>query len=197
MYDNIDSLYSIIGAYTNPKAIVLHNSVNGPGSFPDADMLAAGGGGLSIVEETMQMAMWAMLSTPMMMSNDLPNIAPESKALLLNSEIIAINQDMTFPGSFNVTDDHTYCRNLADNAIALAGLHQSSLGPPTNITLSPRATPTSSRLSDCIMPSHAGVSSWTFRDALRHEDLAPGASVDCLAAQPGVCLIVARPQAAA
>jgi len=193
MYDNVDSLYNIIGAYTKPAAIALHNSVNGPGSFNDADMLAAGGGGLSLVEEEMQVVLWALLSSPMMMSNDLPNIAPESRALLLNPELLAINQDMAHPGSFNVTDDHTYCRNLAGGAIALAGLHQSSLGPPTNITLSPRATPASSRLADCILPEHAGVARWTFRDALRRRDLAPGTAVDCLAAQPGVCAVVARP----
>ena len=33
IYDNIDSLYSIIGAYTKPAAIKAHNSVNGPGYF--------------------------------------------------------------------------------------------------------------------------------------------------------------------
>ncbi len=194
MYDNADSLYNIIGAYTNPKAIELHASVNGPGSFSDADMLAAGGGGLSIAEEEMQMVLWAMFSTPLMMSNDLPNILPESKAVLLNAEVIAVSQDVAYAASFNVTDDHTYCRNLAGGAIALAGIHQSSLGPPVNITLSPRSTSTSSRLSDCAtLPAHAGVTTWAFRDALRHKDLPSGAAVDCLAAQPGACLVVARP----
>lgn len=195
MYDNIDSLYNVIGAYTNPLAISLHNSVNGPGSFNDADMLAAGGGGLSLIEETMQLAMWAMFSTPLMMSNDLPNIAAESRALLLNTELIAINQDMTYPGSFNVTGDHTYCRNLAGRAIALAGLHQTSLGPPTNITLSPRTTAVASQLADCILPEHAGVAQWHFRDAIKRVDLGVGNIIDCEAAQPGVCLIVATPVA--
>lgn len=193
MYDNIDSLYNIIGAYTNPRAIALHNSVNGPGSFNDADMISAGGGGLSIIEETMQMAMWAMLSTPLMMSNVLPNIAAESRALLLNDELLAINQDMTYPASFNVTGDHTYCRNLAGRAIALAGLHQTSLGPPTNITLSPRATATASPLADCILPEHAGVTRWRFRDAIKRVDAGEGSAVDCEAGQPGVCLVVATP----
>lgn len=55
IYDNIDSLYSIIGAYTTPKGIASHNRVNGPGFFSDADMLTAGAGGLSTVEEEMQM----------------------------------------------------------------------------------------------------------------------------------------------
>lgn len=193
MYDNSETLNNIIGAFTKPRAVALHGSVNGPGSFSDADMLAAGGGGLSAAEEEMQMALWAMFATPMMMSNDLPNIAPASRALLLNAELIAINQDMAHPASFNVTDAGTFCRNLAGGAIALAGIHQTSLGPPENITLSPRTTPASSRLADCILPEHAGVTRWTFRDALRHRDLPPGAAVDCLVAQPGACVVVARP----
>merc|ERR1712166_1021924 len=101
----------------------------------------------------------------------------------------------TFPGSFNLTDSKTYCKNLAGNVIALAGLHQTSLGPPTNITLSPGNTSTSSRLSNCLLPVHAGVTSWKFRDVVKGVDLAAGSSVDCLAAQPGVCLITATPVA--
>jgi len=197
IYDNIDSLYNIIGAYTKPAAIAKHAAANGPGFFADADMLAAGAGGLSIVEETMQMAMWALFNSPLVMSNDLPRIAPASKQLLLNKELIAINQDVTHPGSFNVTDAHTYCKNLAGGVIALAGLHQTSLGPPTNITLSPAPTATSSRLSDCRLPEHAGVAAWAFRDVIRGVDLPAGASAACLAAQPGVCLLTATPRKSA
>jgi hypothetical protein len=192
IYDNIDSLYSILGAYTNPAAIALHNAVNRPGSFSDADMLTAGAGGLSIHEETMQMVMWAMLSSPLMMSNDLPSIPPESKALLLNTEILAVSQDTT-SFTFNVTGDHTYCRNLNGSAIALAGLHQTSLGPPTPILLSPATLPTSSQLSNCLLPVHAGVSSWAFRDAIAHQDLPSGTQAACMAAQPGACLVIATP----
>jgi hypothetical protein len=108
-------------------------------------------------------------------------------------EIIAINQDVSHPDSFNVTDAKTYCKNLANNVIALAGLHQTSLGPPTNITLSPRNTSTSSRLSNCLLPAHAGVKAWKFRDAIHGLDLPTGAYVNCLAAQPGACLITATP----
>ena len=194
MYDNEDSLYNIIGAYTNPVAIKLHNGVIQAGAWNDPDMLVAGGGGCSPALETMQLVMWAMMSAPLIMSNDLPNISPESKTLLLNGDLLAVNQDVTYASSFNVTDDHTYCKNLQGGAIALAGIHQSSLGPPTNITLSPGPTPSSSRLSNCLLPEHANVTSWAFRDVLRGLDLNPGASIDCLAAQPGSCLVVATPR---
>ena len=191
IYDNIDSLYAIIGAYTAPPAIALHNAVNRPGSWSDADMLVAGAGGLSLVEEAMQLVMWAMFSSPLVMSNDLPSIPAASKALLLNAELIAINQDTAHPGTFNVTGDHTFCKNLANLSIALAGLHQSSLGPPTPIALSPAPMATSSQLSSCLLPAHAGAKAWAFRDVLKREDLQPGTLVQCMAAQPGVCLVTA------
>jgi alpha-N-acetylgalactosaminidase len=195
IYDNIDSLYNVLGAYTNPDAIALHNAVNQPGSWSDADMLVAGAGGLSLVEETMQMVMWAMFSSPLMMSNPLRDIPEESKALLLNTEIIGINQDTSNPGTFNVTDDHTYCKNLEGGKIALAGIHQTSLGPPTLIVLSPNATDRSSRLSNCLLPIHARVKEWTFRDNIMRLDMpsSNGTYVECLAGQPGVCLVTATP----
>jgi alpha-N-acetylgalactosaminidase len=193
MYDDVNSLYNVIGAYTNPLAIIKHNKANRPGSWSDADMIAIGTGGLSLAEETMQMVMWSMFSSPLIMSNDLPNISPESLNLLLNKELVAIDQDITAPSSFNVTDDHTYCKNLANNTIALAGIRQCSLGPPSNITLSPGKTDSSSRLSNCLLPVHTGVTHWKFRDVINHLDLTTGVSVDCLVACPGACLLVATP----
>ena len=159
-------------------------------------MLTAGAGGLSTVEETMQMVMWALFNSPLVMSNDLPNIDAASKKLLLNKEIIEINQDVSHPNTFNVTDTKTYCKNLANGVIALAGLHQTSLGPPTNITLSPARGVKSSRLSNCLLPAlhkAKGVREWKFRDVINGIDLPTGTEVNCLAAQPGACLITATP----
>ena len=39
------------------------------------------------------MGMWAMLAAPLFMSVDLRNIRTESKALLLNKQLLAIDQD--------------------------------------------------------------------------------------------------------
>ena len=39
------------------------------------------------------MAMYAILASPMFMSNDLRHIRASSKAILLNKAVIAINQD--------------------------------------------------------------------------------------------------------
>ena len=39
------------------------------------------------------MAMWAIFAAPLIMSTDLRTIRPESKDILLNKRVIAVNQD--------------------------------------------------------------------------------------------------------
>lgn len=49
--------------------------------------------GLSHDQQESQMALWAIMAAPLLMSNDLRDICPRSKALLQNKHIIAISQD--------------------------------------------------------------------------------------------------------
>jgi hypothetical protein len=46
-----------------------------------------------VQEGTTQFGMWAMLAAPLIMGNDLRNVPAAAKAVLLNEEIIAIDQD--------------------------------------------------------------------------------------------------------
>lgn len=39
------------------------------------------------------MAIWAILAAPLMMSNDLRNLRPEFKEILMNRDIIEVDQD--------------------------------------------------------------------------------------------------------
>lgn len=55
--------------------------------------LTVGNFALSDDQERLQMAMWSMLAAPLLMSTDLRTIRRSSKAILLNRNIIAINQD--------------------------------------------------------------------------------------------------------
>lgn len=49
--------------------------------------------GLSYEQSKVQMAIWAILAAPLLMSVDLRTIRPEYKAILQNKKIIAIDQD--------------------------------------------------------------------------------------------------------
>lgn len=94
-YDDIqDSYYSlvnIINHFAEQQEIYVANA--GPGHWNDPDMLLIGNFGLSYEQSKLQMAIWAVLAAPLLISTDLSAIRPEYKAILQNDDIIAVNQD--------------------------------------------------------------------------------------------------------
>ena len=65
----------------------------GPGHWNDPDMLEVGNGGMSNVEYQSHFSLWAMLAAPLMAGNDLANMGADTKAILTNREVIAVDQD--------------------------------------------------------------------------------------------------------
>lgn len=62
-------------------------------NFNQSDTLLLGNFGLSYEQSKAQLAVWAVLAAPFLLSNDLRAIQPEIKDLILNREVIAIDQD--------------------------------------------------------------------------------------------------------
>lgn len=89
--DSWASLESIIDYYGNNQDYIIPNA--GPGHWNDPDMLIIGNFGLSYEQSKTQMALWAILAAPLLMSVDLRSIRPEYKAILQNKKIIAVDQD--------------------------------------------------------------------------------------------------------
>lgn len=52
-----------------------------------------GNPGLSLSQQQSQFCLWAIFAAPLLISADLRTIPSESRAILLNNEIIAVNQD--------------------------------------------------------------------------------------------------------
>ncbi|KAK3914539.1 Alpha-N-acetylgalactosaminidase [Frankliniella fusca] len=94
-YDDIQdswkSLETIIDYYGDNQDVIIPNA--GPGHWNDPDMLIIGNFGLSYEQSKTQMALWAILAAPLLMSVDLRTIRPEYKAILQNKKIIAVDQD--------------------------------------------------------------------------------------------------------
>lgn len=65
----------------------------GPGHWNDAEMLEIGNGGMTYDEYVTHFSMWSMLAAPLMAGNDLRSMTNETKEILTNKEVIAINQD--------------------------------------------------------------------------------------------------------
>lgn len=86
-----NTVYDIVNFEATLQDILAN--VSGPGAWTDPDMLVIGNFGLTIEHQRLHMAYWAVMASPLIMSNDLRHISEESKELLLNKHIIAVNQD--------------------------------------------------------------------------------------------------------
>ncbi|MEO7048224.1 MAG: glycoside hydrolase family 27 protein, partial [Ferruginibacter sp.] len=65
---------------------------NGPNHWNDPDMLEVGNG-MSFAEDQAHFTMWCMLSAPLVAGNDLRKMSEQTKSILTNKDVIAINQD--------------------------------------------------------------------------------------------------------
>jgi len=64
-----------------------------PGHWNDPDMLEIGNGGMTADEYRTHMSLWALLAAPLLAGNDVRSMSDETKSILLNKEVIAIDQD--------------------------------------------------------------------------------------------------------
>lgn len=65
----------------------------GPGHWNDPDMLEVGNGGMNFDEYKTHMTLWTILAAPLLAGNDLSKMTPQTKELLMNREVIAVDQD--------------------------------------------------------------------------------------------------------
>lgn len=99
----------------------------GPGkgwNYPD--MLEVGvPGGLTETEEQTQFGMWAIMAAPLFLGNDVFHMPAYAKAILMNKEVIAVDQDPLGIQGDLVKESHkgkrqVWCKNLADDSRAVA-----------------------------------------------------------------------------
>ena len=66
-----------------------------PGHWNDPDMLEIGNGGMTANEYRTHMSLWSLLAAPLLAGNDLRAMTEETRSILMNREVIAIDQDPT------------------------------------------------------------------------------------------------------
>jgi alpha-galactosidase len=98
----------------------------GPGHWNDPDMLQVGNG-MPVHEDRAHFSMWAMLAAPLIAGNDLRSMSAQTKDILTNKEIIAINQDpLGIQGfKYGMKDSvETWCKPLSNGDWAIAFLNR-------------------------------------------------------------------------
>jgi hypothetical protein len=76
------------------------------GHFNDMDMLEVGRG-MTHEEDKSHFSMWCMLSSPLVLGNNLRTISPQTLEIVTNAEVISVDQDTTGLQGHLVSDNRT------------------------------------------------------------------------------------------
>ncbi|XP_020904932.1 alpha-N-acetylgalactosaminidase [Exaiptasia diaphana] len=133
--DSWDSILHILDYFAANQDIFI--AAAGPGHWNDPDMLTIGNFGLSDDQSRAQMALWAILAAPLIMSTDLRTIADRHKEILQNKEVIAVDQDPLGKMGrrwLNVSNTEVWSRPLSDGSMAVVLLNRRTDGRPFKMT---------------------------------------------------------------
>merc|ERR1711860_168517 len=113
----------------------------------DPDMLIIGDFALSYEQARVQMALWAILASPLIMSNDLRTIRPEYIEILQNRNVIAINQDalgiqgrrvyQDKPGRIDIYMKPIQQEVESKLSAAVSIMYRNTYGTPAEVTFKP------------------------------------------------------------
>lgn len=114
----------------------------GPGHWNDPDMLIVGlrgnkgpagdlgGVGCNDIEYQSNMSLWSMMAAPLIATNDIRSMNEQTRNILLNEEIIAINQDVAGKQAvLKVANDsiNVFVKPLSNGDVAVAILNRSDI----------------------------------------------------------------------
>lgn len=108
---------------------------NGPNHWNDADMLEVGNG-MSYSEDKAHFAMWCMLAAPLAAGNDLRNMSAQTKAILTNKEVIAIDQDVLGIAAYRIPmadSVEIWVKPLVNNEFAVCFLNKGATAQKINM----------------------------------------------------------------
>ncbi len=125
----------------------------GPGHWNDPDMLEVGNGGMKRDEYRTHMALWALLAAPLLAGNDLRNMSPETKELLLNSEVLAVDQDAKGVQGHRVWEEgplEIWVKPLADGGHAVGLFNRSESATKMTLDFKSIGAPAPAKLRDLL-----------------------------------------------
>ncbi|MBF9069395.1 ricin-type beta-trefoil lectin domain protein [Streptacidiphilus fuscans] len=129
-----DRFYSVLNNYGYDRWLGRYAS---PGDWNDPDFLIAGDSGMTPDESRSQIALWAMLSAPMILSSDVSSLSAQSVADLGNSDVVAVDQDPLGKQGAVVSSDGTtdiLAKPLANGDRAVALLNRGSTAETVSTT---------------------------------------------------------------
>ena len=119
-------------------------------------------------EARVQMSIWSIVAAPLIMGNDLRTVSAENRAILLNKEVIAVDQDPLGKAGIRITPKNTtevWARELHDGSVAVALYAKANGGTDDNCTW----TVTAGKYLDGGAASNIDCTVWSSMDAATSE----------------------------
>jgi alpha-galactosidase len=134
-----------------------------PGHWNDPDMLEVGNGKMKYNEYLTHMSLWAILAAPLLAGNDLSQMTPETKSILLNKDVIAIDQDplgkqgdrVSAEGPFEV-----WSKPLKDGSLAVGLFNRGHDAEQMSLPLQKLGLSSTSKVHNVWNPSDSGHGPW-------------------------------------
>jgi alpha-galactosidase len=161
----------------------------GPGHWNDPDMLEVGNG-MPANEDRAHFSMWCMLAAPLISGNDLRSMSPQTREILTNKEVIAVNQDALGVEGFKHSAKDSvevWFKPLSNESWAMCILNRGTNSQPVAFNWK------SETVADALSKREAKFDTTTYgvRDLWAHKDL--GTTKDALKAEvPGHDVLMLR-----
>jgi alpha-galactosidase len=134
-----------------------------PGHWNDPDMLEVGNGKMKYNEYLTHMSLWAILAAPLLAGNDLSQMSAETKSILLNKDVIAIDQDplgkqgdrVSAEGPFEV-----WSKPLKDGSLAVGLFNRGHDAEQMSLPLQKLGLSSGSKIHNVWNPSDSGHGPW-------------------------------------
>jgi alpha-galactosidase len=156
----------------------------GPGHWNDPDMLEVGNGGMTSVEYRTHFSLWSLLAAPLIAGNDLRSMTDETRDILTNREVVAVDQDplgREATRAFEENGVEVWARPLQGGAVAVGIFNRTDAEKRTTFAWS---------------RAGAGFKPTAIRDLWAHSDVPAGADT-CSVTVPAHGVVLLRVQAAA
>ena len=146
----------------------------GPDHWNDPDMLEVGNGGLTASEERAHFSLWCMLAAPLIAGNDLRNMTKETKEILTNKEVIAVDQDKLGMQGYRIVDEQNfevYMKPLSDGDTAICLFNRGEETKNVNINWSEYKISGNFKIRDLWKHADAGTTATAFKTSIPKHDV--------------------------
>ncbi|WP_249227974.1 glycoside hydrolase family 27 protein [Kutzneria sp. CA-103260] len=116
----------------------MHPDAQGPGHYNDPDMLVVGLPGFTAAQNRTHMSLWAISGAPLLAGNNIATMSADTRAVLTNREVVAIDQDVLGKQGVKVAEDQdgrqVYSKILAGGGRrAVVALNRTDTASPITV----------------------------------------------------------------